>query len=54
MGSFIQDKHWGCTGPLLIDARMKAHHAAPLEESPSVERSVNALAAPGKSLHGIL
>ena len=54
VGAFTQDKHWGCTGPLLIDARSKPHHAPVLLTNPRIERSVEALAAPGKSLHGII
>ena len=53
VGSFIEDKHWGCTGPLVIDARIKPHHAPPLEDDPEVERRVDALAAPGGPLHGV-
>lgn len=53
IGSFIEDKHWGCTGPLVVDARIKPHHAPPLEDDPDVERRVDALAAPGGPLHGI-
>jgi 4-hydroxy-3-polyprenylbenzoate decarboxylase len=49
----ISDKHWGCRGPLVIDARIKPHHAPPLVEDPEVSRRVDALAAPGKSLHGL-
>jgi 4-hydroxy-3-polyprenylbenzoate decarboxylase len=51
--SFIHEKHWGCAGPLVIDARIKPHHAPPLEDDPEVERRVDALAAPGGPLHGI-
>ncbi len=51
---FVYDKHWGCRGPLVIDARMKPHHAPPLEEDPEITKRVDALAAPGKSLHGII
>jgi 4-hydroxy-3-polyprenylbenzoate decarboxylase len=51
--AFIEQKHWGCRGPLLIDARIKPHHAPPLIEDPAVSRRVDELAAPGKSLHGI-
>ena len=29
--SFIQHKHWGCNGSLIIDARMKPHNAPVLE-----------------------
>ncbi len=28
--SFTKDKHWGCQGPLIIDARIKPHHAPEL------------------------
>ena len=52
--SFIEDKHWGCRGPLVIDARLKPHHAPPLVEDPEVSRRVDALAAPGGPLHGII
>jgi 4-hydroxy-3-polyprenylbenzoate decarboxylase len=53
IGAFIDKKHWGCTGPLVIDARIKPHHAPPLVDDPSVERRVDALAAPGGPLHGV-
>ena len=32
--SFVEDKHWGCRGSLVIDARIKSHHAPPLIEDP--------------------
>ena len=48
------NKHWGCRGPLVIDARLKPHHAPPLVEDPDVTRRVDALAAPGGPLHGII
>ena len=53
IGAFIDQKHWGCTGPLVIDARIKPHHAPPLVDDPEIERRVDALAAPGGPLHGI-
>ena len=46
-------KQWGCAGPLVIDARVKPHHAPPLVEDPAVERRVDELAAPGGPLHGL-
>jgi len=52
--SFIADKHWGCHGAVVIDARSKPHHAPPLVEDPEVTRRVDALAARGGPLHGIL
>jgi 4-hydroxy-3-polyprenylbenzoate decarboxylase len=53
LGAFTVDKHWGCTGPLVIDARIKPHHAPPLQDDPAIERRVDALAAPGGPLHGV-
>jgi 4-hydroxy-3-polyprenylbenzoate decarboxylase len=52
--AFTHDKHWGCHGPLVIDARLKPHHAPPLVEDPEVTRRVDALAAASGPLHGIL
>ena len=54
IGEFCHCKHWGCTGPLVIDARVKPHHAPPLEDDPEIERRVDALGAPGGPLHGII
>lgn len=51
--SFIDRKHWGCRGPLVIDARIKPHHAPPLLEDPAIERKVDDLASPGGPLHGV-
>jgi 4-hydroxy-3-polyprenylbenzoate decarboxylase len=47
-------KHWGCAGALVIDARIKPHHAPPLEEDKDVSRRVDALGAPDRPLHGII
>ena len=54
LGAFTHQKHWGCTGPLVIDARIKPHHAPPLIEDPAVTRRVDQLAARGGPLHGII
>lgn len=54
VASFVEHKHWGCRGPLVIDARIKPHHAPPLVEDPAVEKRVDALGARGGSLHGII
>jgi 4-hydroxy-3-polyprenylbenzoate decarboxylase len=51
--SFTRAKHWGCRGSLVIDARIKPHHAPPLVDDPEIERKVDALAAPGRPLHGV-
>jgi 4-hydroxy-3-polyprenylbenzoate decarboxylase len=54
VGAFSVQKHWGCEGALVIDARIKPHHAPPLVEDAAVNKRVDALAAPGGPLHGIL
>ena len=54
VNSFVQHKHWGCKGPLIIDARIKPHHAPPLIEDPAVTKRVDQLAAKGGALHGII
>ncbi len=51
--AFVQFKHWGCHGPLIIDARIKPHHAPVLEKDPAVERSIDPLFEKGGSLFGI-
>ncbi len=45
--SFTSFKHWGCRGSLVIDARIKPHHAPPLVEDPAITSRVDALAAKG-------
>jgi 4-hydroxy-3-polyprenylbenzoate decarboxylase len=54
VGAFVQQKHWGCAGPLVLDARIKPHHAPPLEEDPEVARRVEALGVPGGPLYRII
>ncbi len=54
IGSFVDNKHWGARGSLLIDARAKPHHAPPLVEDPEITRRVDALAARGGPLKGIV
>ncbi|MDG1476390.1 MAG: UbiD family decarboxylase [Vicingaceae bacterium] len=39
--SFIEHKHWGCNGPLIIDARKKPHHAPDLIKDVEVEKRVD-------------
>ncbi|MBI1904209.1 MAG: UbiD family decarboxylase [Planctomycetia bacterium] len=54
IASFVERKHWGCRGSVVIDARTKPHHAPPLVEAPEITRRVDRLAAPGGPLHGII
>ena len=52
--SFVKHKHWGCSGPLIIDARIKPHHAPPLIKDPKIEKRVDELGKEGGSLYGII
>ncbi len=54
VAAWTRQKHWGCEGALVIDARIKPHHAPPLEEDPAVVRRVEALAAHGGPLYRII
>lgn len=54
INSFTDHKHWGCTGPLIIDARIKPHHAPVLEKDPLVEKLVDKMGEKGGALHGII
>jgi 4-hydroxy-3-polyprenylbenzoate decarboxylase len=47
------DKHWGCKGSLVIDARTKPHHAPPLVEDPAVTARVDRFFAQGGPLAGL-
>jgi len=49
----IRHKHWGCRGPLVIDARLKPHHAPPVEEDATVTAAVDALCRAGGPLAGL-
>ncbi len=52
--AFTEDKHFGCRGPLVIDARIKPHHAPPIVDDPAVVKRVEELGAKGGPLHGII
>ena len=47
-------KHWGCRGPLIIDARIKPHHAPPVETDAAIEKKIDRLFEKGGSLYGKL
>ncbi len=49
----VLNKHWGCEGPLVIDARIKPHHAPPVEKDPAVEKRIDRIFAKGGSLQNI-
>jgi 4-hydroxy-3-polyprenylbenzoate decarboxylase len=50
---FVDRKHWGCRGPLVIDARIKPYMAPPLEEDPKITKRVDELFGRGGPLNGI-
>ena len=52
--SFTEHKHWGCKGPLIINARIKTHHAPVLEKDPAVEKLVDKMGEKGGALYGII
>ena len=54
VGSFQLNKHWGCRGPLVIDARIKPFHAPPVVDDPVIEERVDRLLGSGGPLNGLL
>ncbi len=51
---FTENKHWGCKGSLIIDARKKPHHAPELIKDLDVEKKVDRMGEKGGSLYGII
>lgn len=51
---FVHQKHFGCYGPIVIDARWKPHMAPPLVEDPVVTKRVDHWASRGGPLHGVI
>ncbi len=49
----VVDKHWGCGGSLLIDARHKEHHAPLLVEDRKSSDRIEGLAVKGGPLEGL-
>jgi 4-hydroxy-3-polyprenylbenzoate decarboxylase len=41
LGTFVEHKHWGCTGPVVIDARVKPWHAPGLVKDAATSSRVN-------------
>jgi 4-hydroxy-3-polyprenylbenzoate decarboxylase len=52
INSFTQHKHFGCDN-MIIDARIKPHHAPVLEKNMEIEKKVDALFEKGGSLFGL-
>ena len=43
INEFTINKHWGCNGPMIIDARKKPHHAPELIKDAEIEKKIDAL-----------
>lgn len=54
INSFIDNKHWGCKGPMIIDARIKPHHAPPLELDNEIEKKISRIWDKGGALYGFI
>lgn len=53
VNSYYSYKHWGCDN-VIIDARIKPHHAPPLIPDPAVEKSIERFFVKGAVLGGLL
>lgn len=53
INSFIENKHWGCHGPMVTDARIKPHHAPAVERDAATEQKIDRLFEKGCSLYNI-
>lgn len=51
VNAFTKNKHWGCNGSVIIDARKKPHHAPELIKDEAVEKKINRLWEKGGSLY---
>ena len=54
IADFQLHKHWGCKGPLIIDARIKPHHAPAVELDSDMVKKTDRLFIKGGSLEGVL
>jgi 4-hydroxy-3-polyprenylbenzoate decarboxylase len=53
INAFVENKHWGCKGPLIIDARIKPHHAPPVVVDSKVEANIEKHFEKGGALYQI-
>lgn len=51
---FTTNKHWGCNGSLIIDARIKPHHAPELIKDAEVEKKIDKMGEKGGCLYGVI
>ena len=54
IGAFTRRRHWGCEGPLVIDARLKPHHRRRWKTTRMLRSGVDAMARPGGPLYGLV
>ncbi|HMK05803.1 MAG TPA: hypothetical protein VK489_16495, partial [Ferruginibacter sp.] len=54
IGSFTKNKHWGCNGPMVLDARIKPQHAPALLKDEDTEKKIDRLFERGGSLYNII
>lgn len=54
IASETRGRHWGCRGPLVIDARVKPFHSPVLDDDPVVERKIDELGKRGGPLDGLI
>ena len=47
-------KHWGCRGALVLDARIKQHHAPELVVDDAIRRRVDKRFSKGGDLYGVV
>ncbi|WP_025142844.1 UbiD family decarboxylase [Pedobacter jeongneungensis] len=54
INDFTINKHWGCKGSMIIDARKKPHHAPELIKDGVVEAKINEMSKEGGALFGVV
>lgn len=52
VNSYYENKHWACDN-MIIDARLKPHHAPPLIPDPAVEKNIERFFVQGASLSSL-
>lgn len=50
VSEFVENKHWGCKGPMIFDARKKPHHAPELKVDAATEKRIARFFQKGASL----
>lgn len=51
VNEWIENKHWGCDGPMIVDARKKPHHAPELVKDLNTEKNILRFFKEGGPLH---